>query len=1799
MILRPRSAPLRTIWTALAAGLIGVLIAIVPAHAERTLERLEDFDLPGGDYRTLRSVTLGECESSCLADPSCAAFTYNDRATWCFLKNAAGERVPYAGATSAIVRDSASAPTLPLPELAFLPASIATDAARLEAQLSAARRTDRDVSLVTPAQADAVAANTTRAWLTLSGTLLDGQYSDDRDRREAERLAGAAGYLGLEAATTPSEQGWALAAISAALERQGLYRPAIEASAASVSLDLDAAERDRLARLRAEHGFRVLDYSVDSDTTSPRLCVQFSELLAGEAGDLERFVAVDTIAAPTLSVDDSQICVEGLEHGARYVLTVRSGLPSTVGETLARDAEFRAYVRDRAPLARFETNRYVLPASAQGIPVTTVNTKELDLALHRINDRNLAEVVRRGDFKRQLYPYEVDELAEERGALAWSGTMAVDGALNEDTVTLFPVDSVIRRAEPGVYVLTAVPTELADRSDQSATQWFVVSDIGLSTYSAAGTVDVFARSLLSAEPSQGVEVALLARNDEVLATGTTDGQGYARLVSSAPTTGSEAPAVVTARAGEDYAFLPLLGGAFELTDRGVAGRTAPGPVDAFLATERGVYRGGETVHLTALVRDDTARALPLPVTIRLVRPDGVTSRSLTARADAAGGVALEMPLTGNAATGTWTVSAHIDPEGPAVGTTTFLVEDYVPQRIAVDLSSEADEARAGEQIDAKVAAKFLYGAPAADLMMEGTVTVQPADEVAGFEGYSFGLVEEPFAAQRAPLFDLPRTGPDGTAAITVPLPDLADAQGALEARIVVSVREPGGRVVADTLTLPVATASPMIGIRQTFDDGRVAEGSRATFDVLALSPERQRVPASTRWTLTRITRNFQWYRRNGQWAYDSVDRLEEVASGAVDIDGGPPGSVSVPVAWGRYRLEVVDAANERIASSTEFDAGWLSSTTTADTPDIPEIHLDKESYAAGETATLRIVPRYAGQALVTVLSGSVRHHELVDVPLTGAEIAIAVEADWAPGAYVAATLFRPVERATGGQPLPQRAVGIAHMAIDTEARRLAVAIDAPETTTPRQSLTVPVRVEGLAPGETAHLTVAAVDVGILNVTGFEPPDADRYYLGQRRLAVELRDLYGDLIDSDGASRGRIRSGGDGPGAGTEALPLNEAPVSLFTGVIATEAGGIARARFDIPSFNGTLKLMAIAWTEGKVGDASRDMVVRDPVVVSGTLPRFLAPGDASRMRIDLHNVAAEPGDYTLSVTADGPVILDRQEDKLRLEADQRAAIELPIAATGAGEARLIATLKGPDGLSIAKDYTVTVRPAASEVRDRRVVVLSPGEERTLSVGLLDGYDSDAALTLSVGQGDLDTAGLLAMLDRFPYGCAEQTVSQALPLLYANDLSRTVGLDRDIDVPKRVRKAIDRVLAFQSSSGGFALWSPGYDLWLTAYVMDFLSRAREQSYAVPAQAFESGLDRLQSVLSYTGDVEGERGTDVAYATYVLARNGRAAIGDVRYFAEERLEDFEAPLARAQLAASLAFNGDGLLAERLFARSVAANLDLARPERTDYGTALRDAAAVVALAGEARISRPVIDDLSVRLDAIRAGVTRSYSTQEAAWLLLSANATSREDRAATVDGAAVDTPFARALDRAALEAGVTVRNEDTEPIAIATTVAGTPLAPQPPVSAGLTIERTFHTPLDGEAVSPDRVAQNTRLLVRITLAKTVADPMRLMLTDLLPAGFEIENPRLVEGGDVAALPQSAQGQSPEHTEFRDDRFAAAWTLGRGNENAPISVSYMVRAISPGTFALPPSEVSDMYQPQFVARTAQGTVTVVPTR
>jgi alpha-2-macroglobulin len=1827
------------------AGIVAAAFLVVLAGsdspvlaAERQVITTNDADYIGSDLRTEQNVTLDQCRAACVGDNACRAFTYNVKAKWCFLKSGFTTLTPFPGAIAGKVVEATGGPDIGSPPaLTFLPAPV-TDEARedrqrisergkpgaegqaglpplpvipgivpngpLESNIAALVKSPDNGALWLELARAALAASQPQQRVIQPGVALRGTLPPG-DHGAYLRAATSGAINAYQLSRTAPARATALAMLATALEKREFYRPALDSYKASLALQPSPQVQAAYDDLKARQGFRVLENTIDSDSQTPRACIQFSEQLAKTGVDYAQYVTLDSTAPKAIDAKDRQICIEGLEHGKRYQVTLRAGLPDAAGDKLEKPVTLNLYVRDRAPSIRFTGENFVLPSNMRrGIPLIAVNTATADLELYRVNDRSLADVLTGSQFLKQLDGYQVGNIDEKFGEPVWQGKLDLKQDRNKDVATTFPVDKALPDRKPGVYVLTAIPDGTRDTGEARATQWFVVSNIGLATFAGEDGLTVFARSLASAQPLQGLALTLLARNNEILGTGTTDNNGR---VTFAPglTRGSAglAPAVVTAKDGEsDYVFLDLTRAGFDLSDRGVSGRPVPGPIDVMAWTERGIYRAGETVHATALARDHAAAALDdLPLTFVFFRPDGVEDRRMTSTGAALGGHVVELPLQANAMRGTWHMRIYTDPKAPPISDTAFLVQDFVPDRITFDLTSDAKDIAIGKPTRVNVDGRYLYGAPAAGLGLEGEVNLKPVRERAGYPGYVFGLADdETEEATRTDLGQLPELDQNGKASFDVTIPDSPSTTRPLMADVVVRMREMGGRAIERKLELPVVPQGPQIGIRPDFSGNQVPENSTAAFKVIAIDPTGKRQSlAGVNWKLVKLEQNYQWYRNGNQWSYEPVIYTKQIANGTLALAAdGDEAAISAPVTWGRYRLEVATADAEGPATSVEFDAGWYVAARSTETPDGLEIVLDKDSYKPGDVAKLKISPRFAGEALITVGADRLRLVKTQTIPQDGGTIDIPVGKDWGAGAYVTATLFRPGDAQQ--TRMPMRAIGIKWLKVDPGSRKLSVTLGTPKKTEPRKPLSIPIEVPGLKSGDTAYVTVAAVDVGILNLTKYQAPDPDGWYFGQRQLGLEIRDLYGRLIDGSLGTMGKIRTGGDGGGMLAEGSPPTQKLVSFFAGPVKLDAQGKANVSFDMPDFNGTVRVMTTAWTKSGLGHAVQDVVIRDPVVITASLPEFLAPGDKSQLRLDIANTDGPAGDYALALESQGPVSVDQAHTpkSVQLAPGGKTSLTLPLTASAAGEGSLSVRLTHPSGVSVGQALNIPVRPSVLPVTARREVTLKPKggsitiNRELLASSLLEGASVGVSVSRYPG---FNIPALLASLDRYPYACAEQTVSRALPLLYRNELSTAAGMADTPDIKKTVQDAIYNVLNYQSSTGSFGLWRPGSgDLWLDSYVTDFLTRAREEGYTVPDEAFGQALDNLQNALSYTTNVK-DQGSDIAYALYVLARNRRANIGDLRYYAETQLNDFRSPLARAQLAAALSLYGDAALAQSTFTSAYeaarAAPNDLTR---TDYGSALRDAAGVMALGAESRPEPEQMPQLINLVQALR-NQTPYMSTQDDAWMLLAARALQHDDDdiALTVNGTAHKGNFSETLDGPEVaDDPQTIVNSGAKPVTAVVTTLAAPKQPLPAGGNGFSIERRYYT-LDGKEADVTQAKQNERFVVVLKVTENNAFASRVLVTDLLPAGFEIDNPSLVSSADL----QNFEWLGPTdaaHSEFRTDRFVAAFDRSAGSPRE-FTVAYVVRAVTPGTYALPAASVEDMYRPELSARTATGMMEV----
>ena len=584
----------------------------------------------------------------------------------------------------------------------------------------------------------------------------------------------------------------------------------------------------------------------------------------------------------------------------------------------------------------------------------------------------------------------------------------------------------------------------------------------------------------------------------------------------------------------------------------------------------------------------------------------------------------------------------------------------------------------------------------------------------------------------------------------------------------------------------------------------------------------------------------------------------------------------------------------------------------------------------------------------------------------------------------------------------------------------------------------------------------------------------------------------------------------------------------------------------------------------------------------------------------------------------------------------------------AGPVTLKVAVTGPNAISLKREMTFDVLPPAGDIKRTTVSsIKGNGGKLTVSSDLVhDLIASRTRLSISAGPAArLDVPSLLTQLDRYPYGCAEQTVSRALPLVYANAVAAQLGLGQDKALKARVQGAVDRVFEMQDSSGAFGVWGPSTaDLWLTGYVMDFLTRAKEAGYIVKREGFNSGLDRLQNFIAYAEDFT-KGGEDRAYALYVLARNARAPIGDLRYYADERLERFSTPLAKAQIGAALSMMGDKERAERVFSAAICGmgGRDPDTGYRMDYGSTLRDGAALVTLASETGIAKGEAPKLAGVI--AKAYETRSYtSTQEQAWMLLAANALNDEAKSTklAINGAPVNGSLLRRLSAAELKNGdVDHRQQRRHGRRCGDFRHRRGVDARACHFQGLQnrarslcarrqegrLEEPFGRQSRGEAERPLRhgresdvggsgrpghdrrpSARGLRDREPAPRRKRLGAGLEFRALDGLARAYRVPRRPLCRGVQLLRRQRAQRGRH----DVRDQRKRGRREGGETSEAAPemtppaatdpakpaalsATVAYIVRAVRPGTFVHPAATVEDMYRPERYARTAAGTLLV----
>lgn len=1649
------------------------------------------------------------------------------------------------------------------------------------------------------------------------------------------------------------------------------------------------------AEIGSEAAFAFLECKPRMFDGSPAIAVSFTQPLARgqDFGALAKASEVDPAAesrplTPRWVLGDNPrvLYLPYVTPDRTYQITLDAGLAAKSGARLAVAPSCSLKSEAMPTSFYFASRGTVLPAEQNGgLPVVTTNVHEVDVQFLRIKAEMLPGFLEQVGSRRERRQRQRDEDASNEGSESdcctydddgrklkgtvggyvldqlrqmsdsvYIGRFATDARRNRRNVNFLPVEKIRELQEPGIYI--AVMSQPGRFGWDYQVTHYYVTDIGLHLRRHADQLDVFTTSLTSGKAISGIELSLIDASGKAIVQAKSDGDGHAVFTGNS----DKANVLLARRGNKELSMLALNEPALDLSEFDATGHASRNN-KLFVYAGRNLYRPGESFTASVLARDAQGKtaAKPLPLTLTLKKPDGssVMQQLVNPHTQGQGYYEQQVALPADAPTGRWTLQARVDPAAKLPDTAwTFQVEEFVPERMKLDLDAPQGAMLGTARLPVAVKGSYLFGAPAAGNQLRASVhserQINPLAQK--LPGFIFGDFADDKAKQREDLSPMDLDA-EGKAEATL-APSLAERVSPMLVRGSFSLLESGGRPVVRSIERSWWPAAQLVAVRPLFERHVVQEGGLAEFEIVRVDGDGKFKPAKGL-QLRLMYEERQWY-----WRYDdgrgwnsgfnTQDELVEART--LDLVGRQ--KISLPVRWGRYRVEVTDPET-RLVLRYAFYAGWgaQDADDMGNRPDKVQLKLLGAPFKPGHKARLAIKPPHDGEALVTVEGDRVLWSKRVGVRTGGSEIEIPIDAAWQRNdLYITVAAFRPGSQ--GDRVTPTRALGLVHLPLDNEDRKLKLDLVAPAKAQPGQPLPVKVSAPKLA-GKAAIVTVSAVDVGILEITRYKTPDPVDFFFGKHRYGADLLDIYGRLIEKMDGLQAKQRFGGDSAGKrDTQSLPRKLLLVDLYSGPVKLDAKGEAQVNLAMPDFNGTVRVMAVVSSADSYASAQAETVVAAPIVAELAMPRFIAPGDKATIALDLTNLSGAVQHVKVALEASGPIKISGGNDAvLELADKQRQILRFGVEATDAYGLVPLKLKISAGKLSLTREAALQVQPATPLTREIRRTRLEPGATHKIDAALLASYWAGSA-SVDVNVSDkppIDVRAQVQGLLMYPYGCLEQTTSSAYPLVFIDEASAAAfGLtpvSRE-ERAKRLDVAFGRLAGMQQPRGGFGLWasSSPYEAWLSAYVTGFLQDARAAGFNVPEQMLERSLaslleqfqrapnfqtqppkeikrDTSGRIADYR-DVESlrlahQRFAEATHAGYILALEQKAPLATLRTLHDSYRANARSPLPLLQLGIALGLMGDE-------ARSKVAIDDAMRrayglqPEGADttqywgdwmgdYGSKIRDLSLGYALMYRHKLAHERREGLLFDL-AADFGRRNYYSTQERLALFLAVDAA----RAGTEPGKTgwkaslqqagsseelAGEPQHRSLSAAKLKGGATLRNDGAAPLFVEVATQGYPVKPPSPQDDRIKVERSLWT-TDGQAVSARELRTGELYIVRLRVQarQTIKDGL---VVDRIPAGFEIENLNLsqgpqagefaVEGVNVAV---ANANERIAHIEYRDDRFVAALKI----DGSATNVFYLVRVVTPGRYVVPAPFAEDMYRPEIrgVGK-AEADITVVDPR
>ena len=1486
-----------------------------------------------------------------------------------------------------------------------------------------------------------------------------------------------------------------------------------------------------------------------------------------------------------------------------YEVKISKGLAAVNGAVLLKDFAQKVKIGNLSPSIKFQSEGIFLPRKgSRNIAFESINVDTIKIEVEKIYLNNLFYLLQRTyDFEGYDYGYYGSNL----GRMVHEEEIKINAEKDATTETAIDVGQFYDKGKKGLYRVSAMDNEEYWTSDSKLV---LITDLGIIADMFDDNLYVWVNSLETLSPVSEAEITIFSDNNQVIASGRTNSKGFLEIKDLKARMKDEeyTPYLITVKDDEDLSFLRFNDCMLPTASFDVGGRKLlTSGYEAFLYPDRDIFRPNDTAHIAVIIRGvDVTAPKSFPVKMVILDPMNRNFDEIL-KTPGDGGIAdFEIAVPGYAMTGQYLAKLLIGDE--EIGRMEFFVEDFIPTKTKVLFETDKKAYLTGETVNIDITGQYLFGPPAANREIESKLLIKSFPfGPQKWADYSFGDEDKKFDDIELDICQA-TLDENGKQKCSIAIPKEIYPSSALKGSVSVTLKEYGGRAVSAYKDIDIHPYPFYIGLKPK-SSGYADIGKPYDIEFATVNPDGNEIKReSLEVNIYKIIYNTVLKRDDeGNYHYDS-ERSDELIK-TYSIDPRKTNKITyTPDDYGRYKIALSDPESKATSAIMFYASGWGYAPWSMENPGKIDITVEKKEYKAGEKAKLLIKAPFAGKLLLITQREKVLDYEIIDMPKNTATMEIPIKAEYAPNVYVTATVIKSLDKFDGKSPL--RAFGIVPVMVDSSSKKLDIEITAPKEIKPGNKLDLNIKVKNKK--GVSFITVSAVDEGILQLTDFQTPDPFEFFHGKKRCDAAYYDIFSFILPE--LDKFKKKPAGDGYEEEIRKKHLSPVgikrvePVSLWSGIVKTDSSGNAKINFKVPSFQGRLRVMAVASNESSLGSMEQSVFVRDRIVIDPTLPRFLASKDEFNIPVTIFNGTGKDGKFDISIQVTGPVtIIDKNSAGIEVKKDgENVVIFKGRVGDSIGKASFTIKASGNNEKTQA-NINVPVRPSSPVITKTGSIAVTEKtpSEINLPTEFIDGTQ-DVRLIIS-SLPEIKFARSLQYLLGYPHGCVEQTTSKIFPLLYFDELAKAAEpeLFKSNSVWYFVDEGIKKLVAYQWEDGSFSYWPSGYYIndWTSIYASHFLVEARKAGYQIPQSTYDSMISWLENYtkreISNQDNIRKTSLQNQVYACYVLSLAGSPPKSTINYIKDNRISELPVS-SQYQIAHCFALLGDKKTALSLLPSEIHP-ITVERETGGNFNSPTRENAIMLGVLQEIAPNNPGIPVLIKQLtDSI--GIGRWGSTQENAFALMALGKALKKTQKADYSGTVlVDGKTFRQFD----EKGITIRDitlsgkkpkiniKGTGTCYIYWQAWGVPKNGKiDEYNKGVKVTREF-LDVQGSNLEYDKFKQGDLYIAKITAEALDKNLENVIIDDMLPAGFEIENPRLATSAEISWIEKSEY--TPNYTDIRDDRIFLFTSL---NHKRPVTFYYAVRAVTSGTFNLPPVSAECMYDPTYTSVQSSGKITIL---